>query len=192
MRAIELNEKADPNVWHQLGRIDFLEGRFSEAIYKFNKQIEYFGEAIPNVHYMLGLTYGYRARETEDVNDWRHAEEEFRKFLDFNPYDPWAHVDLSWVLFSEGKYEEMKILLEEVTDRYPDNPWVLNMYGLALLNTGEREAAHDHFTRALEEADKLTVEDWGNSYPGNDPGSWPKGLSEMKRAIRHNLDTSSS
>ena len=182
--------KGNRLAWYQLGRIDFLEGKYANAIYKFNRQIEYFGNSAPNVHYMLGLTYGYRARDTGSAEDWRRAAEGFQTYLELDPKSPWAHVDLAWVYFAQGKYEEMLPIVERGLALAPESPWLHNMYGLALLNTGERERAHEHFTRAHDGALKLTVEEWGSAYPGNDPGSWPKGLEGMRNAIAHNLELS--
>ena len=137
---------------------------------------------------MLGLTYGYRAKEGGNEDDWNESEASFRKYLEFNPTSPWARTDLSWVLFSEGKYEEMKPVLEEGLVHHPKHPWLLNMYGLALLNTGEHERAHAYFMDAYTYLRAYSAEDWGSAYPGNDPRIWGEGLDEMKKAVKHNLE----
>lgn len=172
--------------WYQLGRISFLEGKFSSALYLFNKQIELFGDEIPNVYYMLGLTYGYRAKVLGYEEDWEPAADAFRTYITYDETAPWARVDLAWVYFSEGKFEEMKAPLEEGLLHHPDNPWLLNMYGLALMNTGDRDAAHAQFLRAEEVAATLSVADWGHSYPGNDPASWETGLLSFQEVIKKN------
>lgn len=176
--------------WHQLGRIDFLEGRFDDAIYKFNTQEKTYGDLIPNVYYMLGLTYGYKARKNNSQEDWLAAEANFQRYLDIEPTSPWGRVDLSWVYFSQGKFEEMKAVLEEGLKTSPDNPWLLNMYGLALLNTGDKAKAHENFLLAEANAKKLTEAEWGSSYPGNDPGMWGAGLEEFRNLIKHNVSLS--
>lgn len=175
--------------WHQLGRIDFLEGKFADAIYKFNIQKDTFGDLVPNVYYMLGLTYGYQARRTGSAKDWQQAEGGFEKFLELEPTSPWARVDLSWLYFSQGKFNDMLPLLTEGLEKNPNNPWLLNMYGLALLNTGNQEAAIDNFKAAKTNAKQLTDLDWGMSYPGNDPKVWGEGLQEFRRLIDLNLKT---
>jgi tetratricopeptide (TPR) repeat protein len=175
-------------VWYQLGRIDFLEGKFDTALFKFEKQVEYFGDTVPSVHYMLGLTYGYRARQTNDEQDWNNSAEEFKKFIVIKPESPWARTDLSWIYFSQGKYTEMLPVLEAGLEYHPDHAWLLNMYGLALLNTGNKVAAKDIFTKALENAKKLTVQEWGLAYPGNNPALWQEGLSSFIEAIETNLE----
>jgi len=186
-QAIAEDPQSNQLVWYQLGRIDFLEGDFNAAIYKFKKQIQYFDDSVPNVHYMLGLTYGYRARSTGSTEDWEMAEESFKEYLVHDPESPWAITDLSWVYFSQGKFEEMLPLLEEGLEIRPDNPWLLNMYGLALMNKGNDERAKEVFLKTKKEAEKLTPEDWGQSYPGNDPKSWKQGLLEFQSVIETNL-----
>lgn len=185
--AIRASSTAHDRVWYQLGRIDFLEGSFAPAIAKFNTQIELFGDAVPNVYYMIGLTYGYRAQQTDDDRDWQRGEEAFKKFMEYEPEAPWPRVDLAWIYFMQGKYEDMLPVLFEGLQYAPENAWLHNMYGLALLNTGERERAHEHFLLALKYAEQLTVEAWGQAYPGNDPAAWPIGLESFREAIRKNI-----
>lgn len=173
--------------WYQLGRIDFLEGKFDLAIEKFNNQIKYFGDRVPNVYYMIGLTYGYKARASVDADDWQKGEAGFSKFLEFVPTSPWAITDLTWLYFAQGKYEEMKPILEEGLQYEPDSPWLHNMYGLALLNTENKAEALKHFKLAADSASKLTVVEWGRAYPGNDPKFWREGLDSFQRAINANI-----
>ena len=189
-RQILLNSTFSKYSWYQLGRIDFLEGKFYSAIYKFDKQIELFGDEVPNVYYMIGLTYGYLARQTGDENHWQKAEEGFQKAVAYFPDEPWPMVDLAWIYFSEGKYTEMRQFLQGSVFEYADNPWYLNMFALSLLHTGEQETAHEYFKLAEKEAAELTTAEWGRSYPGNDPDSWAKGLEEMQNAIAHNVEIS--
>ncbi len=186
-RAIALDPQGYTASWYQLGRIDFIEGKFDDALFKFGKQIEFFGDTMPNVYYVRGLVYGYRARETGHTEDWQRAEQDFRRYIEIDPEVPWPRVDLAWVLFSQGKYEEMKPVLEEGLLVAPEQPWLLNMYGLALLNTGDAEGGRLFFESALYLAKKLTPEDWGNAYPGNDPAVWSAGLAEMVSSIEKNL-----
>ncbi|OGG41484.1 hypothetical protein A2837_03175 [Candidatus Kaiserbacteria bacterium RIFCSPHIGHO2_01_FULL_46_22] len=189
-KAIE--EGSDnPLVWYQLGRIDFLEGNYSAALYKFDKQINLHGDIKPNVYYMRGLTYGYKARKSGGAEDWQKAEENFLKFLEYEPESPWTRTDLSWVYFSQGKFTEMIPLLEEGLAFAPYNPWLLNMYGLALMNTGRKDEAREQFLQAREYAGYLTVEDWGRTYPGNDPAAWSQGLEEFQSLIEKNLELAS-
>lgn len=190
-KALADNPAGDSLAWYQLGRIDFLEGKFDAALYKFDQQIQYFGDSQPSVYYMIALTHGYRARMWEREESWKAAADNFRRYLDFDPDSPWARTDLAWVYFAQGKYQEMLSPLKVGLEKNPDNPWLLNMYGLALLNTGEKEKAREQFIRAKEMAGKLTAEEWGQSYPGNDPSAWSQGLREFRQAIEVNLNLAS-
>jgi tetratricopeptide (TPR) repeat protein len=186
-KAIQEDPKSEPLLWYQSGRIDFLEGDFDQALKKFQMQLELFGDAVPSVHYMIGLTYGYKARQTGSSADWQKAEEGFEKAIEHFGKAPWPYVDLAWLYFSQGKFAEMKPLLEKSFLVESNNPWLLNMYGLALLNTGDKELAHEYFLFAQDEAALLTVEDWAKSYPGNNPELWDDGLLEFQTLIAKNV-----
>lgn len=188
----QLDPKINEQFWYQFGRLEFIEGHLDEALAKFERQIEYFGEKQPNVLYMKGLTYGYKARQTNDPKDWKEAELAFINFLPHAPASPWTRTDLAWVYFSQGKYEEMKPILEEGLTFRPNNPWLLNMYGLALMNTDDPEGALKAFINARAAADVLTEADWGKAYPGNHPDLWGDGLSEFRSIIAKNIETVSS
>ncbi len=187
-KSVDTNPDKELMAWHQLGRIDFLEGKFNGAIYNFNKQIEYFGDELPNVYYMLGLTYGYMGRNDNQAEYWQKAEENFLKYLEFDPTSPWARVDLSWIYFTQGKYEAMLPILEVGLVHEPANPWLLNMNGLALMNSGANAKANQYFMWAKAEAERLTVEDWGKSYPGNNPEVWGEGLAGFRAVIDKNIE----
>lgn len=187
LKEIALDPKGNNLVWYQSGRIDFINGDFETALEKFDKQIEYFGDTVHNVYYMIGLTYGYKARISDLQEDWKAGEDAFITFIDYSPQAPWSRVDLAWIYFSQGKYEEMLPVLEEGLVYRPDNPWLLNMYGLALLNTGDKNAAKEMFMNAKKQADLLTTDEWGRAYPGNDPLAWEQGLAEFRHIIEKNL-----
>lgn len=189
--ALEENPIGDNWAWYQLGRIDFLEGRFNDALYKFDKQIEFFGNTQPSVYYMIALTHGYKARMWGASESWEPAAENFLHYLELDPSSPWARTDLAWIYFAQGSYDEMLEPLRVGLEINPDNPWLLNMYGLALLNTNDKEGAQEYFLKAKEKASDLTTEEWGRSYPGNDPKAWSKGLKEFQETIEFNLQLTS-
>ncbi len=185
--SIRKDPKGNELHLYQLGRIEFIEGNFLSALYKFDKQIEYFGDTVHNVYYMIGLTNGFLARRIEDAAAWQRGAEGFQKFLEYEPDSPWARTDLAWIYFAQGKYEAMIPVLETVLDQNPNHAWLLNMYGLALLNTDRKDEAREQFLVAKDAAAELTVPDWGRAYPGNDPKRWPEGLSEFLAIIDKNI-----
>ncbi|MCA9366500.1 hypothetical protein KC722_02885 [Candidatus Kaiserbacteria bacterium] len=173
--------------WYQLARIDFLEGKYGSAETKLKMLEKEFGDSFYNVYYIEGLVYGYRARDIGNKEDWQLAEEAFKKFLAVKPESPWARTDLSWVYFAQGKFADMIPVLEEGLEYEPESPWLHNMYGLALLNTGQNDLANEHFSFAQERARLLDPEGWGAAYPGNDPAGWGVGLAEFQAVIDGNL-----
>lgn len=174
--------------WYQLGRIDFIEGKFDAALDKFDNQVQYFDADIPQVYYMIGLTYGYRARKNNSTEDWLQAEDNFSRYITYVQTAPWPRVDLAWVYFAQGKFEEMLPVLEPILTVHANNPWVLNMYGLAVMNTVEdTSVALPYFYQAREEAQQLQVADWGAVYPGNNPAHWSLGLKEFNDLIEKNI-----
>jgi len=188
MRALEEDVSHENQMlWYQLGRIDFLEGNFEDAIARFHRQYELFGDQIPAVHYMLGLAYGFLAKDTNSQEDFELAENNFKEYIALTPGEPWPYVDLAWVYFMQGKYDDMEKLLSGVVSEYEENAWINNMYGLALHNSGNSEAARAYFEKSLAVLETLTPEDWGRVYPGNNPESWSHGLAEMKRAVEENI-----
>jgi tetratricopeptide (TPR) repeat protein len=187
LAAIRKNPVEHPSAWYQVARIDFVEGRLSSAIFNLEKQQEYFGDNLPNVYYMLGLTYGYLALETESQQHWQLAEENFIRYMEYAPESAWPRVDLAWVYFSQGKYEAMLPVLETGLEYNPDQAWLLNTYGLALLNTGDREAARQTLLRAQRAYKKLTVDDWQQAYQENDPQSWNRNFELFGDIIDSNL-----
>jgi len=186
-KAIDLAPEESALAYYQLGRINFLDGNFAAALENFDKRLSFEADDLASVYYMIGLTYGYRARDTGSKADWIEAERYFEQFLSLEPTSPWGATDLAWVLFSQGKFEEMKPVLEKALMHYPDHPWVHNMYGLAILNTSSKTEAREHFQRALDGSELLTLEQWGNAYPGNNPLYYYHGLSEMREIMRYNL-----
>ena len=164
---------------YQLARIYFVRGDFYPAEVEINKEMElhpYFKRS----HYVRGLIYGYSGRLTE-------AEEEFKAFLQWDP-DSWAgNNDLAWIHFQQGEYAEARDAARTGLNIAPDNPWLLNSLGVALLNLGDKKGAREAFTQARARVASMTKADWGTAYPGNDPRIYEEGFVKMKASIEENL-----
>ncbi len=176
--------QSDPDVsraWYQLGRISFIKGQFATSLYRLNKQEELHGDAVPEVHYVRGLVYGFEDKYEE-------AEAQFRYLLqNYDAENPWTHNDLAWTHYMQGEFAQSRDVAKRGLTYTPDSPWLLTMYGLSLLHTGQRDAARLVLTRANAEAEKLTTEDWARAYPGNDPAIRAESLAFMKQKTRENL-----
>lgn len=188
MRALQINPSST-HPWMRLGRIDFLNGYFYSAVAKYNKVVE--GEENINVkdhtgfYYWRGLANGYLRKFEDAENDFLQV---LKGHTESGNIGAWAaYVDLAWIYFQEGKFEEIKTLLEEeALLHYPQNPWVLSMYGVALYNLDDTAGARKYLESALFEAEKFTPLDWEKAYPGNNPLDAEQGLANLLEAIRSN------
>lgn len=178
-KALELDPLV-PDAWHQLARIDFLNGNFNSALLKINKQIELHRENHMASYYIRGLIHGYSGEFNEAVDD-------FLTFLKWDPINWAVYNDLAWIYFQAGDYKNTEVIAQYGLSYFPDNPWLLNIRGISLINLGDKEGARDVLGKALKEAGKLTVNDWKRAYPGNAPNIAEKGLAEMIEAIEFNL-----
>lgn len=178
-KAIELDAKF-PYAHYQLARVYFVTGDMHAGIQEINKELEYHPDHFRS-YYIRGLLYGYSGALNAAATD-------FKKFLEWKP-NSWAgHNDLAWVYFQQGDFYNMYLTSVSGLDISPGNPWLLNSEALALKNSNNPEEAYKIFREALTSAEKLSHEDWGAAYPGNDPSFYPVGLSAMKETIEKNLE----
>ena len=173
---------------YQLSRIYFVEEKLDDALREVNAAISLapdFGRA----YYMRGLIQGY-------TNKLDEAEADFKKILELGELEPgagkldqggWAvYNDLSWIQFQKGNYADVEVSARQGLEKYPDNPWLLNSLGLALLNLEKKEEAKAVFGQALQKAEGLTIEDVRRAYPGNDPADVENKRQAILTQIRFN------
>lgn len=164
---------------YQISRVNFIKGDFSQAIYFANKELELHPTNC-RTHYIRGLTYAYMDRLDAAISD-------FEAFNTCFP-DTWAgHNDLAWFWFRKGNMNKVIEVIEPSAQKYTTNAWVQNTYGVALMNLGRYQEAEKALLLAKESAAKMTPKDWGESYPGNDPSVYKKGLDVMRESIDANL-----
>ena len=173
-------DPAYPRVHYQLSRVYFVIGNFSEARKEIHKELELFPD-FKRSYYVKGLINGYTGRLSEAVED-------FKRFIEWKP-DTWAgRNDLAWIYFQKGDFYNAYVTAEEGLILSPENPWLLNTVGVSLKNMNNEEEALKAFEKALVSAAKLTDQDWGAAYPGNDPTLYGEGLQNMKEAIQKNMN----
>ncbi len=164
---------------YQLGRIHFINGKFQSALDEIHIALGLNPE-FKQAYYMYGLINGYAGDPDQAI----YGFSEFIKRDDFN----WAgYNDLAWIYFQKGDYVKTKEVAAKGLEKAYGNPWLNNIYGVALLNLGEKEAARTALSTALESISLMTPNDWGRSYPGNNPSIYSQGLAETRKTIEHNL-----
>jgi tetratricopeptide (TPR) repeat protein len=167
---------------YQLSRIHFIRGELDTAVAYANKELETHPTNC-RTHYIRGLAYAYMDKDKE-LNKAVSDFEEFNKCFPLT----WAgHNDLAWFWFRKGNMEKVINVAEQVTPLYPNNPWIQNTYGTALINVGRYAEAKKALLAAKETADNMTEDMWGAAYPGNNPSIYGKGLSAMRKSIDDNL-----
>jgi len=168
-------------VRHELARIAFLRGDFSQALSLIDAEIAA-GPASPSSYYVRGLILGFMGRYDE-------AAESFETFLRYSPTN-WGGVnDYAWVLLKAGRPAEALSAVEEVLPYWPENPWLLNSAAVAANDLGEYEKARMYAQRAVERVQTLTEEEWLKAYPGNDPRIAADGVNAFKEAVRATMHT---
>ncbi len=164
---------------YQLGRLYFLNGLFPLAIREFNTTLE-LSPAFPRTYYMRGLTYAYMKRFDSAIAD-------FNKFIEIIPNEWASYNDLAWIYFQQGDFENALEITDKGLEYASANVWLRMMRGVVLLNLKDYQNAKQELTVAFAGYEKLTPEDWGRAYPGNDPAWLEEGLREMGVIIRFNL-----
>lgn len=187
-RAYQKALRARPGIlWghYQLGRIYFMKGEYGQALDEIEKELAANPENLRSL-YVRGMIYGYRGYP----GDLEKAEADFRRFTQWAPKEWAGYNDLAWILSKLGKYQEAKETMLSAFREIPEadkNPWLWNALGVAELNLKKYANAADSFKKAESLAEKLTLEEWRHSYPGNDPASAEEGLSAFLKAIDQNL-----
>jgi type IV pilus assembly protein PilF len=115
-RAIEL-EPAYAEAQHNLGLAHAEQGRFDEAIGRYQKALSIPTYATPEVAYHnLGNAYMAQGKLPE-------AEEAFRAAIQMDPRMTSAHFGLGTVLLRAGRPEEARAALRTARDLEPDSPF---------------------------------------------------------------------
>lgn len=175
---------SQPLKWanYQLARLAFVRGDYTRAIHYSNEELRLYPSNC-RTHYIRGLVYGYMDKLDLAIDD-------FEIFNTSCVRDSWAgHNDLAWFYFRKGDLQKALAIVELVIykDTNSLNPWLQNTYGTILLNLGRHDEARDALLKARYLADNLTEEEWGKSYPGNDPRIYGEGLNSMRKIIEKNL-----
>lgn len=169
-----------PYAYYQLSRTYFIEGQFDTALELAEKELEYYPEHV-HTNYILGLTLGYMHREQEAI-------EAFGKFLEYKPESWAARNDKAWLHFRIGDITGAMETIIPAAQEHPTNPWVMNTFGVLLMNQGLVEEAERALMQAKMNAEAMDEEGWGMAYPGNSPEIYGEGLVAMRASIAANLE----
>jgi tetratricopeptide (TPR) repeat protein len=165
---------------HQLSRTYFIEGDLNRALDEARKELAIYPDNT-STYYVLGLTYGYLGRRHEGI-------EAFSRYIDSHP-DTWAaRNDKAWLQFRIGDIDGAIATIEPIVKQFPYTPWVQNTYCSLLVTTKNYREAKGVCEHARDIIARMTVDDWGRAYPGNDPRIYDEGLEGMRESIEHNIE----
>lgn len=171
-----------PLARHQLGRVAFLRGDFSAALWQLDKEKENNPDPSISTYYMRGLVLGFMERPEEAIP-------EFERFLESEPATWAALNDYAWVLLKAGRFAQAAVVAQQGLEHMPESPWLLNTAAVAFFETGDLERALRLAQAAADTAAGITKEQWLSAYPGNDPGVAHEGILALQQSSLDNLRT---
>ncbi len=179
LRFDAVNGIPPPYAHYQLSRIAFIQGDLRTALNEIDIELEVY-PAHMHANYVKGLTLAYMRRDQEAIDA-------FAKFIVYKPLSWAARNDKAWLHFRLGDIDEALDTIIPAVVPYPENPWVLNTYGVMLMNKGEYAEAQKQLSRGLLVVNQMTEKEWGESYPGNSPQIWERGLDVFRKSLAENL-----
>ena len=181
----ELAKRLDPSlpyVHHELARIYFLHEDYAGALTEIDVQIAEYGSKSPNSYYVRGLIEGY-------AGEYGASEQDYARYLTYEPHD-WAGTnDYSWILLKDGKPAAAHDAISRVIAYFPDNPWLFNSDAIALSELGDKTQARSEIAEAQALVQKLSPQEWSYAYPGNDPRIASDGLAAFQKSVVQNMHT---
>ena len=100
----------------------------------------------------FGETYNLRGLIYMRLNDFRLAEESFRRALVLNPVDANTQHNFGWLMCQQGRYADaMPFFAQALANpQYGDRPKTYMIQGLCQIRSGQRAQAEQSLTRAYE------------------------------------------
>lgn len=165
---------------HQLSRTYFIQGHLDSALSEAKKELETYPDDTAT-YYILGLTYGYMNRLYEAIDS-------FSTYIETHP-DTWAgRNDKAWLQFRLGDIDGALQTIEPIAGDFKYTVWVQNTYCALLINKKRFVDAEKACNYAKTAIEKMTENDWGHAYPGNDPRVYTTGLQAMRTSIEQNIE----
>jgi len=107
-------------------------------------------------HNNLGTAYSAKAQMAAQRGDRAAADklmslavEQFAEACRVTPHVPAIHVNLANSLAAAGRFADAAAKYKELLDREPNNPALINNYGVALYKSGQKEESIVQFRKAL-------------------------------------------
>ncbi len=172
-----------PRAHYQLARIAFLRNELVKARVYADEEIALQGEAFDKPFYIRALAYGFSGQ-------YDAAGRDFLTFLRLNPHGSlnWSAMnDYAWVMLKGGHVDRALHMLVDGMQQFPENPWLMNEYAVALYETQSFTEAETWARRAEKAVSVLTEDQFVRAYSGNGYAAAPAGMAAFKAAVASNL-----
>lgn len=164
---------------YALARIYYISGQSDKSL----DAIAAYKKKYPDekrIYYISGLANAY-------AGDLVTAEKEFITFID-SGLSTWpGYLDLAWVYFQQGEFDDAEFTLAKAVEMFGDNVWLNTSRGAVALAKGNNDAAVEYLLRAKDQVADLTVAEWQKNYSLNNPENFADQIAQMRSVIETNL-----
>jgi tetratricopeptide (TPR) repeat protein len=147
--ALGKGEPGNAEVQFRLGLVVLKRGRPDDA----RKRLEVAAKLdprFPNVHAALALTHDALGRAAAARGDAPTAAAEFQQAIRIDPNRAVYYLALGQLLLDHETPEPAEVVLAKAAERFPREPAVLRMLGLARFAQGKNQPALDAFLKAID------------------------------------------
>lgn len=170
-----------PLAYHELARISFLKGNLPLALSFINTEFLVNKHPSPASYYVRALIKAY-------MKDYRGAAKDYESYFAATPAT-WGSInDYAWVLMKLGYPKAALAALDWGLIQWPGNAWLLSNKATALYELKDLKSAQVTALAAQKSVLSVSVGDWFDAYPGNDPLIANQGLDVFKKSVANNVD----
>ncbi len=172
-------DENDKDALFSLARIYYIGNQTEKSLTAIAQYKERYPEE-KRIYYISGLANAYGG-------NLRVAELEFLEFID-SGLSRWpGYLDLAWVYFQQGEFDQSQEKLDIALENFGSNMWLNTSRGAVALAQGENEESLRYLYRAQEQAKTVTVEEWRENYSLNDPAEFENEIDRMRAVIETNI-----
>jgi Tfp pilus assembly protein PilF len=136
--------------FNELGTVYFKEGRYAEALDRFEKALQLAPSTLP-IQRNIVLCHQALAKESMDSDDLVRALSHLKKAIAIDPENPDPHVQAGVYLFHAGKLPEARKRLQDGLKRDPSQHEARATLGEILYQNGQFTEARKHWAKVLKD-----------------------------------------
>ncbi|MDQ6705000.1 MAG: tetratricopeptide repeat protein [Acidobacteriota bacterium] len=146
---LENRNPRDPDPAYRLGLVLLKQGILDESRRHLELAAKLDPEQ-PSIRAALGLLHNSLGKAAAARNDAPAAAKEFQEAIRLDPARSVYYIDLAQLLMDRETPEPAEVVLRNAQQRFPGNPEVLRLLGLADYAQGKNREALDAFLKAID------------------------------------------